>query len=390
MTRSFLPLLLCLVLPATPRAEELPDHETLTVAAMAMADGLDPADHAGDWLRLHRPDLLAAVKAGEVDEEEARRRALEDLRQRVEAFDPDEPLTIRAEVYLHPYDETSEAFPLGPLVHGHFFIAHALEAETLPRFYHVLIANMDTVDELPMEPEAAAAFRERRARLHGSLRRLVYATAELRLVSFQNGRDFQAVVTSVDIHDEPERETLLHRIEEERKPGKVVEERLLSEGLTWQAVENHGFEYLAIRLLTVFPEHHPELEDCRKDGRSAGHAVIRCDMEADVSRIPVRLERFYVGGRLARVVVHRTLPPDDRQRRILPLSLRRSGIPESPPIEETLTWQYRDARLRFDPSALAADAERTGFLEVAALPYLELTGADGNDGKDKEDEGKAP
>ena len=375
MKTSALAWLLALPLSLALSAEELPDHRALTVAAVAMEDGLDPAEHAGDWLRLYMPELHARLEAGDVEEAEARRLALEDLKQRASEFPVEEPLTVKASVYLHPYDEASESFPLGALFHGHYFVAHATQAQTLPTAYQVLVANTDLAGALPMTPEKAAAFRERRQKLHGTLRRRAYATAELRLVAFQNGRDFQAALTRVDIYDDPERRDRLHRFEASACPDRIVSDRLLSEGVTWDMVENHGFEYLGIRFLAVFPENHPEMEDCGKEGRVAGHRVIRCAMDARIGRMPVRMDRFYVGGRLARVVVHRTEPPAEGHRRIVGHSLRRAGLAGTPPTDEPVSWRYQQVALRYDPTVLAPDAkpEPTAFLEISAMPYLKLT-----------------
>lgn len=371
-------IVLMAVLAWSPGAQcaARPDHETMTVAAVAMDNGLDAAEVAGDWWRLHMPELAARVAAGEVTEDDAREQARRDLEQRAEAFDADEPLVFEESVYLGEYDPEAGAFELVAPFNEHYFMVTAADARELPRHYRVLVANMPLIGELPMAPEEAAAFREKRQRLPGAHRQRLEGRIHLSLVKFQNGRDFQAVITAMDLLPGAGGSERLHRFEASAEPAQIVRERLLSEGVTWEAIESHGFDYMAIRPMSIFPEGHPDLGACEAAGRHAGHATIRCRLTKRLDEFTVIQERLYVGGRLGRVTLHRNGEPGPGLRRAVFHSLRRVALPAPAKRgDEPVSWQYHHVGLKLNPAALAdgADEDQTAFLEVEPVPFQELS-----------------
>lgn len=353
-----------------------PLHEELTVAAVAMSDDMDADDHGADWLQHYMPELKRRVASGEVDAEDARARAADELRRRAAEFDPAEPLTLEKTLHLREYDSEREAFRLAPLFHERYFTAVEPYAKSLPTSYPVLFANADLADYLPMAPDEARAFKARREGGRGQPRRPLWARIAFRLMAFQNGHDFQAVLTRIELFESKDMAEPLHTLKESRDFDRLVQERLLSEGITWEVTENHSFNYRGIRLLALLPENHPDYSECRDvEERLAGHRQILCRLDV-TGRDPARLEeRLYVGGRLARVALHRGEDVADGERRQLYFDLRKVGRRNAAELEESVTWKNRGAVLRFDPEALDPDAEKTAYLVVEAEPYSDLVAA---------------
>lgn len=378
MHRSMLAALAAGALLLTQTAsgvQYVPLHKELTVAAMAMSEGMDPADHAADWLKHHSPDLKKRLESGELDEAEAEARAAAELGRLAEEFDPEEPITLEKSLWFREYDPDREGFRLDPPFQERYFAAPEPHAETLPTSYQVLPANAELAEFLPMPPGEAEAFKARRMSLRGASKRRLGARVSLRLLDFQNRRDFQAVYSRIELFESPDLAEPLHTLVEERDFDELVEGRLLSEGVTWSVSENHSFNYRGIRLLAVLPENHPGYE-CRAGGdRLAGHRQVHCRVEAYGRGPAEREERLYVGGRLARVVLHRGEGVTDGQRRQLAFELRKLGLSDAGGLEESATWESRGATLHFHPAALEPDAERTGYLVVEAGPFRELAKA---------------
>lgn len=366
-------------------------HEELSVAAVAMSEDLEPADHAADWLRHYMPDLNKRVAAGELDAAEAEVLAANELRRRAAEFDPTEPLILERSLHFREYDEDREAFRLAPLFNERFFSAVEPYTNSLPKSYVVLIANADLGDYLPMAPENAQAFKAAREGRRGAAKRPLGARLHIRLMAFQNGRDFQAVLTRIELYESADMSNPVHTLKEERDPCRLVKERLLSEGVTWGATENHSFNYRKIRLLSMLPENHPAYSDCQDTGeRLAGHRQILCSLEVSGRDPARRAEELYVGGQLARVTLHRGDEASQAEKRQLYFDLRKVGLPNAGEIEMPVTWQSRGAVLHFDPSALQPDADKTAYLVVEAAPYTELTASNQPDDDTRHKQGKDP
>lgn len=367
---------------ATPATKFVPVPRELAMAALAMDEELEPADHAGDWLRVYRPELHRRVERGDMDAGEAERRAVAEMRRLVAEFDPSEPLTLERSVYFRGYDGDRGAFRLDALFQERYFVAYESQFRTLPSNYLVLIANAELLDYLPMPAERAEAFRNRRMKLRGAAKRRLGVRVEYRLLDFQNGRDFQAVISRAVLYESPAHETKLHTFEEKRDFSRLINERLLAEGNTWQVEENHSFGYEGIRMLTLLPENHPAFDDCRDTGdRTAGHRRILCTQRPAGRSLATRRERLYVGGRLARVALYREEDWTEAHRRQLFLDLRGLGLPEASGIDSRVTWERSGAVLRYDPAALDPAAEAVPYLTVKAGPYVALAGH-GSGGED--------
>lgn len=361
--------------------ERQPEYRDLALIAANLAEDFDARVHAEDWLELYLPRLARAREAGELSEAEALEKAATDLREAVAAVDVEQPLVLEPRAFFREYDPDREAFELEDLFSNGFIMANQPWATQLPLSFLVLIVNPEVVAWLPVPEDEKDEFLAQRQRLPGAGKRRLYARVELEFVGLKNDSDLQAVIRRAEIFADREHETLLKTFEETRDPDRLVAESLLSEGVTWQLQENHGFHFRGIRLLDVLPGRAAQQWLCREDGREAGHRVVACFQELRLGGEPVQLERRYLGGRLARMVVR---PVGDgpsegeslrKLRRQLQSSLRQIGRPGPASDREPEVWEYAGARLWFEPDRLAQIEEPVEpFLIIDAIPYRELTG----------------
>lgn len=356
-------------------AEPLPlTVENLSVAAKSLDPNMNWDEYARIHLETKEPQRHAMVMHSEEEMQAEVQKVKEELKAQADAFDHKRLYRLELNAAAGADPETGKAMLGIPLNFGLYGISTKFRGQGSSRFfpglYRLLIANMDILKELQPAPDVNESIRVRTQTETGVA---AYVILDFELVKVTQQQNFHVIIREVAWYNDWQRQSLVAKAVEKRDPKELVEARLLSEGITFEAAPEHAVVVGDYYMLEVLMENHPRLGTCREEPRENGHRVFVCGKEIKVQDLTARSEYRFVGGRLASLgffaldgtgnldALRQLILDDDIMERTL--KSRSSGVGE---------WNFACCDFRVDVDALYRNDAKQPYYLVKATRYADL------------------
>lgn len=179
-----------MLLSATASADEPTypfDWDTLLAASIKFQDNYDYQFISDSYLRVFEPRVWRRVREDEFQLETERKRVARQFEREVADFSLERDVILHTWLKLGKYNLEKQAFPVTNMSAGHSW-SESKDRFAVSEFSDVLdvyLKNYDMLTELPMSPDEAQAFLQRRKDSRGRINRDVEVTLRIRFLGLK-------------------------------------------------------------------------------------------------------------------------------------------------------------------------------------------------------------
>lgn len=221
-----------ILVSATASAEE-PTHkfdwDTLLAASIKLQKDFNYRANVDSYLQLFEPDVWDFVRNDEFELDAQRKKTIEKFQAEVERFSLDQDVALNTWLTIGEYNFETESFPVMNMSDGYFWNKRRYSSGSFPRELRLYLTNHALLAELPMSPDEARAFLNRRKDRNGEVNRRIEVTLRIRFVKLkrrsqsdllgevQSARLFhnrQQKLVFKDIVKPPEKKTVAEAVQE--------------------------------------------------------------------------------------------------------------------------------------------------------------------------------
>ena len=194
------------------------------------------------------------------------------LNIRLEGF-PDNPeFILKQTIKIESYDKEKETINIRKILHSSIkTITRKTSKDGLPTYFLLLMANLEILTNVKVDKIIADNIQ-----LKQNKSKPYYLEAVLTLPKYQNNKNFQAVIKNIRIFASENKKQLLAAKTESRKNEEIINNWLLSDGISSNLIGIHGFSFFGHRLQDMMGETVPLRNICKKTIRLKSHQVIVC------------------------------------------------------------------------------------------------------------------
>ena len=216
------------------------------------------------------------------------------LNMRLKIF-PDHPrFILKQTIKIESYDKQQGLINIRDILHGSIkTIARKNSKDGLPTYFFLLMANLEILNNIKVDKTTADNLQ-----LEKNKSKPYYLEATLTLPRYQNNKNFQAVIENIKIFTSENKKQLLAVKTENRKSEEIINNRLLTDGITNKLIGIHSFAFFGYRLQDLMGENVSLRKICKKTIKLKSHQVVVCTNNySENSAIIIT----YVGGIIAQL-----------------------------------------------------------------------------------------
>ncbi|MCF6299601.1 MAG: hypothetical protein L3J52_00520 [Proteobacteria bacterium] len=300
--RIYLLAFILLLLGACAKTPEL-NYENIKHLLIKLDPQVDMYDFAENYLK--GADYSQYFELG--NKPEKRKQLLDPTVRKLSnaAENNEETFVYRSVVYFMNYDESTEKLTLKPLfLTGIQQINSKQKSSGFPEVIALLYPNPQLTESFEVPTEKFSVFKQSRTEntFNELSRKSLYLEFRVKLFKAQNKRFFQAVITEAHLFDNPNKDQLLSSTVEPRNHLDLINNRLLSAGITLNMSPLHGFSFYGQNLLDPFIERRFKAGSCSKQGIIKSHQRIICEdtlYQTENGRLVMKF--FVLGGLLEKI-----------------------------------------------------------------------------------------
>jgi hypothetical protein len=161
----------------------------------------------------------------------------------------------------------------------------------LPDYFDLLISNLNILNTIAIEETQLN-------KLHQSKKKELFVEATLVISNYQNQQDFQVVIKELHLYLTKNKKTLLASIKEDRSYEAIVENWLISGGLSTKLIGIHAFSLFGHRVQDTIRKTNILNNSCKKTNNINNHIVLTCKIPYTENSLIISV---YVGGILAQL-----------------------------------------------------------------------------------------
>lgn len=351
-------------------------------AAFLLDPATDPVERAHDYLRELEPQRHASNMHDEEALNTEAQLVQQEIQDHLDKMDKRLRFSLNVNAVTREIDGTS-ARVSSVLDLGIYDLETRFGINTryFPPRYELLLANAAHFYTFQL-PRGVAT--EYAALIRDVGPQTTYLRVEMELVSLHQGHAFQVMLRNAKWYRDAERTQLLAEKSDDRPAAAVIKERMLSEGITFDAPPEHAYVVADERIAETLIENYPRPQrTCAEQPRENGHRVFLCKIDRPFfGLIPSRAEYRYVGGRLAEVNIFNLGEAlTEAQRDNIWHTARYTHMgPMQPHKDEPTEWAFGRASFYYDPAPTFNAADPRPYYRATALRYLDLkAGKPGNE-----------
>lgn len=183
----------------------------------------------------------------------------------------------------------------------------------LPNHINVLIANTDLQKNIPIATETYTDLVEKNS-FSFTEKTPLHATFTFKLPKYQNGNNFQAVITAIDLFTSKKKIHKLTSHKESRDFNQLINDWFLADGFTSKLIGNHSFSFFGYRVQDKILNANTLIEQCKKTIRIGPHQVLVCNNHISENS---QLIITYIGGRVAQIDLVATAELTQNEKKLL-------------------------------------------------------------------------
>jgi hypothetical protein len=240
----------------------------------------------------------------------------------------------------------------------------------LPPSFDILIANKVSFANFKLSEEAQKRLQ---ARLdEGNF--AAFMTYEIEFVKLSQHRYLHAAIKRARWFNDWERKDLLSEKREPEKSKKLVEARMLSEGVTLDGVPEHSFDIRGTRMMEVVIEDSLLGQSCKEQQRERGHRVFKCWQPSfDSEGRKEHVEFLVVGGRIVEASFIGAGAPNANHENGMWNMVQREHAGPQIRVEQTLSeWYTGDINFKLDPIAYRKGDSDQPYYVAQSVTYRGL------------------
>lgn len=159
--------------------------DTLLAASIKYQKGYNYEAITDSYLQVFEPTVWSHVKEDEFKLRKERKRVIEQCQQEVKDFSLDRNVHLHTWLNLGNYNFDTESFPVTNMNESYHWSEYRYRSGGFPSTFCLYLANPDLLASLPMSPENAEAFLNRRKDGKGRINRRVEVTLRIRLTGLR-------------------------------------------------------------------------------------------------------------------------------------------------------------------------------------------------------------
>jgi len=206
-----------------------------------------------------------------------------------------------------------------------------------PDYFKLLLANLEIFNNIEINE----------LMLNKTNQNLIYVDMTYVIKEYQNQQYFQTVIRNIKLYANKKRTLLIGEIEEKREGKEIMDNWLLSEGISTNLVGIHAFSVLGYRLQDEIRKSHVLKGVCEKAYKVDEHRVIICKQRYSKNLI---IMAIYIGGILAQmdIIAESGITQEERSMIIRGLSQGLNNN-KSQFAGKQNTWTNYTVNFNFDP-----------------------------------------
>lgn len=173
---------------ATASAEEPTykfDWDTMLAASVKLQPDFNYRANVDSYLRLFEPDVWDFVRNDEFELDAQRKKTIEKFQAEVERFSLDQNVALNTWLTIGQYNFDTESFPVMNMSDDYFWNKRRYSSGSFPREFRLYLTNHALLADLPMSPDEARSFLNRRKDRNGNVNRRVEVTLRIRFVQLK-------------------------------------------------------------------------------------------------------------------------------------------------------------------------------------------------------------
>lgn len=177
-----------ILVSATASAEEPTykfDWDTLLAASIKLQKDFNYRANVDSYLRLFEPDVWDFVRNDEFELDAQRKKTIEKFQAEIERFSLDQPVALNTWLTIGQYNFETKSFPVMNMTEGHHWYKRRYSSGSFPREFRMYLSNHALLAEIPMSPDEARAFLNRRKDRNGEVNRRIEVTLRIRLTELK-------------------------------------------------------------------------------------------------------------------------------------------------------------------------------------------------------------